>query len=241
MILIQSRYWKEKEKVTTMCERFSLTSELAEIENAFQIDKVMFHYKSRYNIAPTQHVPVIVRQRGETLLDEFRWGLIPFWAKDAIHAESETIHEKKVFRRLIGKTRCVIPCNGFYHWKKVGKSLQPVRFVMRNKGVFGMAGLYDIWRDPRGNETRTCTLVTTRSNGMLTDYTERMPVILDESSMQEWLTPGFHDKHFLQLLPPAFPADHLVAYPVSSAVSNVKNELPECIQEISWNYAMTKK
>ena len=133
-----------------MCQRFSMAAELPEIREHFQIERVMYYYKNRYNISPTQHTPVVLQQDGERVLDEFRWGFIPYWGKDAINADLRNVHQNPSYRKMVDKQRCIIPCNGFYYWKQEGKKSYPVRVVMNNRDMFGVAGLFEIWWDTRG-------------------------------------------------------------------------------------------
>lgn len=215
-----------------MCERFSLAADLSEMCDYFRIDKVMVPYHYRYNIAPTQPISVVLSQEDERCFDQFRWGLVPFWAKDAVNAGSETFCQKPAYRKLFAKHRCVIPCDGFYAWKAFGKSRQPVRIVLQDRGVFGMAGIYEVWKNASGDVVRSCTLLTTAANELVSEYHNRMPAILHESALEDWLKPGVSDSDYLLSLLTPFPSEKMTAYPVSPAVSRIELETPECIEEI---------
>lgn len=106
-----------------MCQRFSLAAELQDIRDHFEIKRVMYYYKDRYNISPTQDMPVVLQQDGERILDEFRWGFVPYWGKDAINADLRNVHQNPTYRKMVDKQRCIIPCNGFYYWKKKARRL----------------------------------------------------------------------------------------------------------------------
>lgn len=111
-----------------MCNRFSLAADLDEVRDHFKIQRVMYYYKNRYNISPTQHTPIILHQDGERVLDEFRWGFIPFWGRDAVNANLMTVHENPSYYKLVETKRCVIPCNGLYYWRQEGKKV--MQFVL---------------------------------------------------------------------------------------------------------------
>ncbi|MBP1155684.1 MULTISPECIES: SOS response-associated peptidase [unclassified Paenibacillus] len=226
-----------------MCDRFSLTTELHVLSHHFQIGEVHFAYKARSHIVPTQQVSVIIPAKEHRRLEEHRWGLVPFWAKDAVNADSAIIHEKPAYRKMFSKQRCVIPCNGFYVWESKGKNKKPIRIEMKDKRVFGMAGLYEIWKDARGREYRTCTVMTTVSNRLIYEYDERMPVILNERDIDAWLDPQMNgEPDFLQSLLKPYAPDRMKAYselPRSRVIVGKEEEL--LIEEPPAKYAMIKK
>lgn len=225
-----------------MCNRFSLTTELSELSRHFQIGHVMFPYKPRFHNTPTQPISVILAERERRKLEEHRWGLVPFWAKDAVNADSALIHEKPAYRKMFSKQRCVIPSNGFYVWKWKGKVKQPVRIEMNDKHAFGMAGLYEIWKDAKGGEYRTCTVITTVSNRLVYEYDERMPVILNERDIDAWLDPGMNgDMDYLQSLLKPYAPDRMQAYLESTRSLLIKEGAEELIEEPPAKYAMMIK
>jgi putative SOS response-associated peptidase YedK len=218
-----------------MCERFSLTTEMPELAREFRIDKVLTYYKPRYNVAPRQSIQVIVAADRERWLDEFRWGLVPFWAKDAVNADSLVLEEKRAFKRIFTKNRCVIPCDGYYVWQTSadGRARQPMRIVMNHRRAFGIAGLYDVWRSPSdGSELRTVTLLTTAPNRLVAPMSDRMPVILDREGIDIWLDPSMKDRNRLRFLLRPLPHEEMRAYPVSQKVNDAAHEEPECIEEL---------
>ncbi|OZB95190.1 SOS response-associated peptidase [Paenibacillus sp. XY044] len=224
-----------------MCQRFSMAAELPEVQEHFQIDRVMYYYKNRYNISPTQHMPVVLQQDGARILDEFRWGFIPYWGKDAINADLRNVHQNPSYRKMVDKQRCVIPCNGFYYWKKEGKKSYPVRVVLKNRGMFGVAGLYEIWRDTRGEPLRTCTLVMTDANPLIGEFDSRMPAILSPGDMDRWL-----DEHTMELdaLNPILrthTAEEMHLYAVTPLIDNDAHDTEECIQEMDLERAWVKR
>ncbi|RAV17891.1 SOS response-associated peptidase [Paenibacillus contaminans] len=184
-----------------MCERFTLDTEVDELVEQFRIDKVL-SYRKREDMTPVNTVFAIVSKDRERLLDEFRWGLMPFWASDAICADGDSIGEKPVYDRMIRKQRCVIPCSGFFGKSKEAESKAKVReepcFTKEEGKAFGLAGLYEVWVSPSGEEFRACTMLTypdrRDSSG------NRMPVVLRESDVEKWLDPSFNDKDRVQSL-----------------------------------------
>ncbi|OMF76640.1 SOS response-associated peptidase [Paenibacillus glucanolyticus] len=225
-----------------MCGRFTLISDLSEIVDTFDVSSVQYEYKARYNIAPSQTIAVINGSSGKRVLEGYRWGLVPFWAKDIkigykmINARAETIQSKPAFRHLITRNRVTILSDGFFEWKREGKDKkQPYRFQIKSKGVYGFAGLYDEWKYPDGEILRSCTIITTKPNDLVANVHDRMPVILDNKAVDIWLDPDVTDKEKLQELLSPFPAASMLSYPVSAAVGNVKNTGSELIDEIPLN------
>ena len=141
--------------------------------------------RPRYNIAPRQDVLCVIRNR-ENHLEPLRWGLIPFWAKDPaignrlINARAETVAKKPSFRNAFAKHRCVIVVDGFYEWKRDGKRKVLFYIFLKSRKPFSFAGLYEHWNDLDGNEIRSCTIITTDSNELVSPLHNRMPVILPE-------------------------------------------------------------
>jgi putative SOS response-associated peptidase YedK len=184
-------------------------------------------------------------------LRAFTWGLIPSWAKDPkigsrmINARMETVAEKPAFRRAFSSRRCLLPADGYYEWyptSELGKSGKPLKqpFFIRPKdhGVLAMAGLYEIWRDPEKAEDDpdrfrwTCTVITTDAEDDVGHIHDRMPLMVEKDRWGAWLDPTKKDKDdLLALLVPAAPGT-LEAYPVSKAVSNVRNNGPELVDPL---------
>ena len=224
-----------------MCQRFSMAAELAEVQEHFQIERVMYYYKNRYNISPTQHTPVVLQQNGERILDEFRWGFVPYWGKDAINADLRNVQRNPTYRRMVNKQRCIIPCNGFYYWKNEGKKSYAVRVVMKNRAMFGVAGLYEIWRDARGEPLRTCTLVMTEANPLIGEFESRMPAILSPENMARWLDEGTNDLDALDPILRPHSAEEMHAYAVAPLIDNDKHDTAECIREMDLERAWIKR
>jgi putative SOS response-associated peptidase YedK len=223
-----------------MCGRFRLSRDEKEIAAHFDITEVI-EWTPRYNIAPTQQIPT-VRQNPVEPRREFttmRWGLIPYWAKDAsmgfstFNAQSESAADKPAFREPMKKRRCLIPGDGFYEWQKLGpKEKQPYNFGLVDDGLFAFAGLWDRWRNPEGETIETCTILTTQPNALVTGIHNRMPVILKPEDYELWLDPGVNDAERVTELLKPLDAGLMRKYPVSARVGQVKNEDAECAKEI---------
>lgn len=210
-----------------MCGRFKLEANEEAVAGYFKVP-CPHPLTPRFNIAPTQDVP-IVRQIPESTAIEIqflRWGLVPSWAKDLsigarmINARAETVAEKPAFRQVLQRRRCLVPTDGFYEWRKDGPRKQPYLIRLSEGGLFVFAGLWETWRSPEDNIVETFTILTTAANALVAQVHDRMPVILDRDGQSGWLTPGVVKvDELLPLLVP-FPADEMVAYPVSTLVNN---------------------
>src|SRR5438045_2689148 len=149
-----------------MCGRFTLHTDLSQIQKVFQLDRVVLESEPSYNIAPTQSVLTVVRQAGQNVLTRMRWGLVPTWAKDMsigskmINARAETLAEKPAFKRLLKSRRCLVVADGFYEWQKKGTQKIPMYIHLKSGEPFGFAGLYDTWHSPDDETVVSCTIIT---------------------------------------------------------------------------------
>jgi len=218
-----------------MCGRYRLSKRQQIVEEYFDAGSGDDDWNPRYNIAPTQPVPV-VRQPVNSAreLSLLRWGLIPSWATDpsigfkTINARSETVTTTPSFRDAIKSQRCLIPADGFYEWKRNGKTKQPYCFEVGTGEIFAFAGLWDRWIDARGQAVETCTILTTTPNTLLSDIHDRMPVILNPAQYDCWLSAEAGDA--LKLLRPY--AGQMRNFPVSTRVNQVQNDDAECAMPI---------
>lgn len=220
-----------------MCGRFSQTQSAAVIADQFQLSQVP-PLSPRYNIAPTQPVPVVLLkpQQGRQF-ELLRWGLIPAWAKDPsigsrmINARSETVAEKPAFRTAFRRRRCLVLADGFYEWQQVGRKKQPFYFHLQDRKPFAFAGLWEQWEDKStGEAIASCTLLTTEPNALLETVHNRMPVILAPQDYDLWLDPTVQNLETLQPLLHPYAADAMVGYAVSLEVNRTTNDSPACIQ-----------
>jgi putative SOS response-associated peptidase YedK len=219
-----------------MCGRYRLSRRKQLIEEYFGTAPWDEDWNPRYNIAPTQPVPVIGQHPKEPIreLSLMRWGLIPSWAKDPsvaarmINARSETAHTLPAFRDALKSRRCLIPADGFYEWKKTVKAKQPFCFEINNGELFAFAGLWDRWRDASGKWLETCSILTTTPNALAATVHDRMPVILDPDSYDLWLDPGMRDAAAATDLLKPYDAKSMRSYPVSARINHVANDDEEC-------------
>lgn len=195
----------------------------------------------RYNIAPSQIVPVIRRLQSSDNLRELagcKWGLIPFWAKDPkignklINAKAETISEKPSFKHAFAKRRCLIPADGFFEWRKRGKEpSQPIYVRRRDDGLFAFAGLWEVWRTPEGETLETCAIITVEPNELISKIHDRMAAILNPDGEAAWIDPRSKVDDLLRLLAP-YESDDLEAIPVSRTVNSPAHDSPACIATV---------
>ena len=226
-----------------MCGRYRLSRRKQIIEVHFDAISGQEDWIPRYNIAPTQPVPVI-RQHPKEPVREFslmRWGLIrliPHWAKDpsvatsTINARSETAATKPAFRDALKSRRCLIPADGFYEWARTGKGKQPYCFEVNERQLFAFAGIWDRWRDPSGNLVETCSILTTAPNAVTSAVHDRMPAILDPDSYDLWLDPAMQNVAGISELLKPFDAQLMRCYPVSTRVNHVANDDEECSRPV---------
>jgi putative SOS response-associated peptidase YedK len=221
-----------------MCGRFTLTAKPAELQELFTFIQQPIDLAPRYNIAPSQAVAVIPNEN-ERKLEMFKWGLIPSWAKDPkigykmINARAETLAEKPAFRTALKRRRCLVVADGFFEWKKDGTAKQPMYITLKDGRPFAFAGLWEVWKDPKGEWLKTCTIVTTEPNELMADIHNRMPVILKPEAYDQWLTPGdLGTVEALSLLGP-YDARQMQAVPVSTAVNSPAMDNPQLVMPLA--------
>jgi putative SOS response-associated peptidase YedK len=210
------------------------------IEEHFDTADWQDDWSPRYNIAPTQPIPVIRQHPKEPVrqLALMRWGLVPHWAKDAtgaantINARSETAATKPAFRDPLKLRRCLIPADGFYEWARKGASKQPYCFEVREGELFAFAGLWDGWKNAEGQWVKTCSILTTTPNAVTSALHDRMPVILDPDAYDLWLDPGMQDVAAISELLKPYDARLMRCYPVSTRLNHVANDDEECSQPV---------
>ena len=223
-----------------MCGRFRLSRRKQIIEEHFETADWQDDWSPRYNIAPTQPVPVIRQHPKEPVrqLALMRWGLIPSWAHDPsaaakmINARSETASTKPAFRDPLKFRRCLIPADGFYEWKKTGAAKQPFCFEVGDGELFAFAGLWERWHDPSGQWIKSCAILTTVPNAVTSAIHDRMPVILHPDSYDLWLDPGMTNPQVISELLKPYDARLMRCYPVSTRINHVANDDEECSRPV---------
>ncbi len=226
-----------------MCGRIALFTppvRLARLLDAALAAGVEPEGRPSWNIGPQRRLFGVALESGERVLDRYRWGLLPSWAKDPslanrlFNARAETVAEKPSFRSAFARRTCAIPVDGFYEWDhRPGRARQPHYFHRSDGAPMVLAGLYEFWRDPTlpadAEPLRTATVITTEPSADMDGLHDRMPVVLELDEVATWLDVEVHDgaeRH--GLLHPAAPGT-LVHYGVSSAVGSVRNDGPELI------------
>ena len=223
-----------------MCGRFTNKAKPEQIEKEFKVGRINPDiFEPRYNIAPTQSIPAVLESGGERIVESLRWGLIPSWAKDdsfagkLINARAESLAEKPSFRNAFSHRRCIIPASGFFEWAKTtGGAKQPFYFYLKDKEVFGFAGLFEEWTDKETGEVlETCAIITTEANEILEPVHDRMPVILKPEFYDQWLDSKESNTDELEKMLVSYPAEEMAAYPVSRAVNSLMSDSPELIEK----------
>ena len=217
-----------------MCGRYTLgvpPSRIAEVFELLETPELAL----RFNIAPTQQAPVIRQTDSGPVLELRRWGLVPFWAKDPaignklINARSESVEEKPSFRTAFRKQRCLVPADGFYEWKPVGRRKQPFYTHRRDGLPFAMAGLHERWHGDQADEIRSFTILTTEANPLLRTIHARMPVILPRDAWAPWLDPRTATDTLRTFFAPAS-CEGFEMHPVSTLVNSPAVDDPRCIE-----------
>jgi len=223
-----------------MCGRFSFSPLTKIIEDRFDVKVDSGQYTPRFNCAPSQDLAVISNVNPDEL-SFYKWGLIPFWAKDKsignkmINAKAETINIKTSFKNPFKRKRCLVLSDGFYEWKKINpKEKIPYRIKMEDNSLFAMAGIWDTWKDEAGEMINSFAIITTSPNELMENIHNRMPVILEKKGEKAWLNET--DTDFLQSLLKPFPAKKMTAYSISKLVNYPKNDSPEILKPATYNF-----
>lgn len=219
-----------------MCGRFSYFLGSDILQKSFSLPNPPQNLAPRYNIAPNEEVPVIIKKEANNI-QKMKWGLVPFWAPDRsigskmINARSETIWEKNAFKDAIKQKRCIIPTSGFYEWKREGTSKIPYFIQISDKPLMPIAGIYDQWFTDHGYTIISFAIITTGSNSILEPIHDRMPVILHEEKIGEWLNLDTSREDLNSIMKPY--EGEMFAYTVSSYVNNPSNKSEQCIEKVT--------
>ena len=242
-----------------MCGRFARFSPAHIFRMLFQLDEFL-DLVPQYNIAPGQDVFAVrgivirdVQQRSASSprnfskeVSAFRWGLIPFWAKDpqigtkTINARSETVAEKPTFREAFKKHRCLIPVDGFYEWQKQKEGKKPYFIHMTDKQPFALGGIWDTWTSPQGKVLESCSILTTAPNEVVKPIHKRMPLIIEPKDFDLWLDPTILEPDKVKSLLKPYTASAMTAYPLSTFVNSPRNQGEQCIAELVEKTKQTK-
>ena len=217
-----------------MCGRYNLITDAQAFVDFFELRNSLA-IPPRYNIAPSQNIPVVRRMDNHREAGLLHWGLIPHWAKDRkiaykmINARAETVAEKPAFRSALRHRRCLIPATGFFEWQATQDGKQPYNITLRGGGLMAFAGLWESWTSHDGERIDSCTIIVTEANESLRPVHDRMPVILAPEHYAVWLDPAVQNPNQLQTLLRPCPSAFITAYPVSRVVGNPANDGPICV------------
>ncbi len=243
-----------------MCGRYASSRNAEDLVEEFDVveSRIEEPLEPDYNVAPTKQVYGVVARPPSKDSEEppqrqlriLGWGLVPSWAKDPaignrmINARMETVAEKPAYKRAFAARRCLLPADGYYEWYPTSETTsagkprkQPFFIRPKDHGTLAMAGLYEIWRDPTKPDDDpapfrwTCTVITTDATDDLGQIHDRMPLMVAPDRWGAWLDPGTAQETLLDLLVPAAPGN-LEAYPVSTLVSNVRNNGPGLLEPL---------
>ena len=262
-ILPMPGVWSEAaDTLESMCGRYATSASPQDLMEEFEVDDLFDGLPGPdYNVAPTVAVPAIFERRvkdtGEVRrrLAPLVWGLVPSWAKDPsigsrmINARLETVAEKPAFRRAFSARRCILPADGFYEWYAAeqqaagrgrGKPRKQPFFIHRGDGdLLVMAGIYEIWRDPRKPPEddsawlRTCSVITTEATDAVGHIHDRMPMVITRDAIDAWLDPEITDPERALELLEVTEASVLEAYAVSIEVNSVENNNPSLVEPLA--------
>ncbi len=213
-----------------MCGRFQISVKGKHISERFHAELFDDLYSPTFNATPSQKLPVITNTEPGKL-NCFKWGLVPFWAKDPsigfklINSRAESITEKPAFKNAFSKRRCLIPANGFYEWRKSDKT--PFRIFLKNEPLFAFAGIWESWKDAEEKVIHSFSIITTTPNNLMQSIHDRMPVILRQEDESAWLNESDTDLLKKLLLP--YDSATMEAYPISKLVNKPMNNGPEII------------
>lgn len=223
-----------------MCGRTSLKASPAEIAEAFGLDEEP-ELTPRYNIAPTQPIPIVVpkpegAERPGRELHVVRFGLVPFWDKSAggkhINARMETIFDKRIFAEAVKSRRCLVVVDGFYEWKREGKGAsaksQPYRIHFAGDVPFALAGIYERWSTKDGEVVESCAIITGPSHGVVAELHDRTPLVVPRREADAWLSREADPRAMLDSFAASSPPWVIDA--ASRYVNNPRNEGPACLE-----------
>ena len=220
-----------------MCGRYTITSAPEAIRALFRYEEEP-QFPARYNIAPTQPIPVIRFLDGKRHFALVRWGLLPSWVKDPaafsllINARGESVCQKPAFRAAMKHRRCLIPADGFYEWQAGPRGKQPFYVRAKSGQLLAFAGVWETWTGPNGEELDTAAIVTTRANRTLSPLHDRMPVIIPPDAFDLWLNCLDVDAHTAEALIMPAPDYQLEFWPVSAQVNRTANDNPKLVDAI---------
>ncbi|MGB9368166.1 MAG: SOS response-associated peptidase [Xanthobacteraceae bacterium] len=211
-----------------MCGRYAITTAPEAIRQLFRYLEQP-NFPPRYNVAPTQPVPIVRMTEGKRQFALVRWGLIPAWVKDprafslVINARAESVLDKPAFKNAMKYRRCLFPADGFFEWERKGDRKQPYFVRLKGGGSLAFAGLWESWMGPNGEEQETAAIITTDASPSIAHIHDRMPVILAPDAFDFWLDPKVDAEMAMAVIAPA-KDEAIEHYEVSRAVNRHEND-----------------
>jgi putative SOS response-associated peptidase YedK len=222
-----------------MCNRVRASFAFREIKVRWNLFNELPGFKQSHNIGPGRgNILSVVRSEGGNEGRLMYWPLIPSFAKEmrlkysTSNATAERLLESATYRRLVNTRRCLIPVNGFYEWQGVKPPKIPFYIYLKSEEPFGLAGLWDTWKQPDGNVLESFTIITTEPNELIRSIHRRMPVILRREDEEQWLDCSAAPFDKVQSLLNPFPADLLDAHEISQRINNPKYDEPDCVAAV---------
>jgi len=219
-----------------MCGRYAITSAPEAIRQLFGYPEQP-NFPPRYNVAPTQPIPIVRMTEGKRHFALVRWGLIPAWVKDprtfslVINARGESVLDKPAFKNAMKYRRCLFPADGFYEWERRGERKQPYFVRRKGGGPLAFAGLWESWMGPNGEEQETAAIVTADASPSIAHIHDRMPVIVPPEAFDFWLDPKVDAEMAMAVIKPAND-DTIEHYEVSRAVNRHENDSAELVEPL---------
>jgi putative SOS response-associated peptidase YedK len=224
-----------------MCARLTVTTTAAEIADLFGLGHDLRSAAAapstpRYNVAPSTLLPVVRVTDGLRCVALLRWGLVPHWNTEPkpvgyVNARAETAPDKPAFRDPFRYRRCLVPADGFFEWKTVGKKKRPYFFCPAGGGLFACAGIWDTWNGP-GGPVETVAVLTVPANELVRPLHNRMPALLSEGMVSAWLDPKeMRPAALLPMLSP-YPVERMEKWAVSDRVNSATADGPDLLVRV---------
>lgn len=222
-----------------MCGRYNLITNVQALIDFFEVDQTLVDASAlqpRYNIAPSQDVPIVRDSGNGRELVLARWGLVPHWSKEArpkystINARADTVAGKPTYREPFKRRRCLIPATGFYEWQQADGDKVPHHIRQPGGELFAFAGLWDHW-DKEGPGFDSCSIIVTDANATMQPIHERMPVILNPAQYNTWLNTAHFNRAQLEALLVPY-GGKLEVYPISKHVNSPQHDDAQCIDRV---------
>lgn len=221
-----------------MCGRFVITSPPAAIRQVFGYAEQP-NFPPRFNIAPTQPVPVVILDNGARHFRLMRWGLMPAWVKDPrkftllINARSETVRDKPAFKNAIRRRRCLVPADGYYEWHVTADRKRPYFIYRRDREPLGFAGLAETWVGPNGEEVDTVAIVTAPASPDLAVLHHRVPVTIAPDAFERWLDCSSDSAEGVMAMLTGPEEGEFAWHEISTRVNHVANDDPQLVLPIT--------